>query len=135
MPISGGFTRLGALEISRIARLNSDGKPDASFAPDLGITGLVRTLAVQSNDKVLIAEDFTTVAGFSRFRIARLNQNGGLDVNFDTSVNSDIPANILGINVVRTIAIQGDDKILIGGDFSGVENFERINLAKQQHRH
>jgi hypothetical protein len=42
----------------------------------------VEALAVQSDGRVLIGGDFTTVNGVSRGRIARLNADGSLDTTF-----------------------------------------------------
>lgn len=130
MLISGGFTRVGSIFRSRVARLNLDGSVDESFDTDYELDGEVRALAVQNNEKTLIAGDFTNVAGLSRFRIARLNQNGSVDLNFDTGVNREVLVNNFGSTAVRAITIQPNDKILIGGDFSSLGGFERINLAR-----
>src|SRR5207249_2746834 len=55
------------------------GDVDLSFDPGSGVNNVVRTVAVQSDDKVLMGGDFTTVKGLARNRIARLNADGTAD--------------------------------------------------------
>ena len=52
--------------------------------------------------------------------MARLNSDGTLDAGFNPNVN----------NQVRTIAIQPDGKILIGGSFTGVAGSLRNRAAR-----
>ncbi|MCB1205166.1 MAG: hypothetical protein KDN18_12975 [Verrucomicrobiae bacterium] len=71
---NGSYNRLG------IARLNADGSIDASFGTDgKGVNLIVRCLAIQSDGKILIGGDFSTVSGATdtrnRANIARL-ENG-----------------------------------------------------------
>ncbi len=115
--IGGDFTALapnGGPSVSRshIARLNADGTLDATFDPHANAT--VRTIVVQPADgKILIGGDFTLVGEVPRFlrgRIARLDPATGLPDSFDPSAD----------NIVRTIALQADGKVLAGGDFSTV---------------
>lgn len=80
----------------------------------------VLATAVQPDGKILIAGQFTTVAGTIRNRVARLNPNGTLDTAFDPNANG----------IVRSIAIQPDGKILIGGDFTDVGGQTRNRIAR-----
>ena len=114
--IGGGFTTLSpnggaAVTRNRIARLNTDGTLDASFDPNADSD--VYSIAVQTDGKILIGGNFTTLspnggAAVTRNRIARLNTDGTLDASFDPNADS----------FVYSIAVQADGKILIGGDFT-----------------
>ncbi|MEO8429691.1 MAG: Calx-beta domain-containing protein, partial [Verrucomicrobiota bacterium] len=100
-----------------IARVNTDGTLDESFNPGTGVSGgAVRALAIQPNGKILIGGDFSTVNGFSRRGIARLNAAGELDPDFN--VESSLAAG--GINVT-VLLLQADGKVLLGGSFAEVE--------------
>jgi uncharacterized delta-60 repeat protein len=100
-----------------IARVNTDGTLDESFNPGTGVSGgAVRALAIQPNGKILIGGDFSTVNGFSRRGIARLNADGELDPDFN--VESRLVA--AGINVT-VLLLQPDGKVLLGGSFAEVE--------------
>src|SRR5437588_12536994 len=80
---------------------------------DPNANDVVRVVVVQSDGKILIGGDFTTLspnggAAVTRNHIARLNPDGTLDTAFDPNADS----------YVDSIAVQADGKILIGGDFT-----------------
>ena len=80
---------------------------------DPNANGAVRVVVVQPDGKILIGGDFTTLspnggAAVTRNRIARLNPDGTLDTAFNPNAN----------NIVYSIAVQADGKILAGGDFT-----------------
>ena len=60
--------------------------------------------------KILVVGDFTTYKGVSANRIVRLNTDGSIDTSFDYGTGFN--------NTMRTIVIQPDGKILIGGLFT-----------------
>src|SRR6202011_3512685 len=77
----------------------------------------VRVVVVQPDGKILIGGDFTTLAPngggtVTRNRIARLNPDGTLDSAFNPNAN----------NLFRSIAVQADGKILVGGTFNGANS-------------
>src|SRR5262249_15352254 len=66
--------------------VRSSGAPgdlDTSFAPGSGLNNTVAAVALQPDGKVLIGGFFTTVKGFVRSEIARLNADGSGDSSFD----------------------------------------------------
>jgi uncharacterized delta-60 repeat protein len=105
-----------------LARLNADGSPDVSFNPGSGPNGTVLSVALQPDGKVVIGGSFTTVNGTNRNRIARLNANGSLDLSFNPGTGANA--------VVRTIALQADGNVLIGGDFTTVNGTVRPYVAR-----
>jgi uncharacterized delta-60 repeat protein len=92
-----------------VTRLNSDGSLDASFNPGSGADGIVHTIALQADGKIVIGGGFSSYNGTSRIFLARLNSNGSLDTSFNTG--SDANAG------VYATAVQADGKIIIGGYF------------------
>jgi uncharacterized delta-60 repeat protein len=115
--IGGGFTQVGGQPRTGIARLNQDGSVDTSFNPTLtGPKGSpplgahVPAIAVQADDKILLAGYFESVAGQPRKGIARLNLDGTLDASFDSSVLGEVFA----------LAVQPNGKILVGGSFTSL---------------
>ncbi|MFO1499938.1 MAG: immunoglobulin domain-containing protein [Verrucomicrobiota bacterium] len=74
--LGGYFKTIAGVARNGIARLNSDGGLDGSFDPGLGVSGGSKTglLTVfpQSDGKVMIGGDFTTVNRTARRGIARL---------------------------------------------------------------
>jgi len=107
---------------NRVARLNADGSPDGSFNPGAGANGFVASIVVQADGKALIGGNFTTVNGANRNRVARLNANGSLDSGFNPGTGAD--------GWVRSIALQSDGNVLIGGDFLTVNGVWRPHVAR-----
>jgi uncharacterized delta-60 repeat protein len=122
--IGGNFTTYDSTSRGYVARLNTDGSLDTSFlATGAGANGVVYSVAVQSDGKILIGGGFTTYNGISRGYIARLNTDGSLDTSFlATGVGAD--------DLVRSIAVQSDGKILIGGTFNNYNGTIRGHIAR-----
>jgi uncharacterized delta-60 repeat protein len=117
--IGGFFTTYNGTSRNRIARLNADGTLDTGFNPGTGADGVIRTLALQADGKVLIGGDFIAYNGTSRPRIARVNTDGTLDMGFTVGTGAD--------SRVQSFALQPDGKVLIGGQFTTYNNFINQN--------
>lgn len=87
---------------------------------NISINGQVRDVKVQSDGKVLIGWNFTTVWWTTRNRIARLNENGSLDTWFNPNSNSNI----------YVIEIQSDWKILVWWTFGSIWGQTRNRIAR-----
>ncbi|HQQ62815.1 MAG TPA: thrombospondin type 3 repeat-containing protein [Pseudomonadales bacterium] len=120
--IGGDFSLVSGVSRSRIARLNADGSVDASFNPGTSASALVKVVALQTDGKVLIGGDFTAVNGVSRNRIARLNADGSLDASFNPGMGAS--------STVSTLALQLDGKVVIGGNFTTVNDVSRSYIAR-----
>ncbi|MGI8965130.1 MAG: hypothetical protein ACR2H1_03465, partial [Limisphaerales bacterium] len=123
--IGGWFTTVEGVNRSGIARLNANGSLDGSFNPGTGVGGPLErnlTVVVQSEGKVLIGGNFTTINGTNRNRIARLNADGSLDSSFNPGTGAD--------GIVRSIALQADGNVLIGGDFITLNGVLRPYAAR-----
>src|SRR6202166_3673862 len=80
---------------------------------DPNANGQVLVVVVQPDGKILLGGDFTTLspnggAAVTRNHIGRLNPDGTLDTAFNPNAN----------NIVLSIAVQADGKILAGGLFT-----------------
>ena len=118
MPIFGGTS-------SNLARLNTDGTVDTNFSPNAN--GTVYAIAVQPDGKVLVGGKFegpNSINGQERYHLARLDAITGQPDSFDP-ISDDI---------VYSIAVQPDGKILVGGDFvaftSGGTAITRNHIAR-----
>jgi uncharacterized delta-60 repeat protein len=120
--VGGDFSSRLGTNRTRIIRLNSDGSLDTSFNAGLGANGSVYAIGVQSQGKIIIGGDFTTVNGTNRNRYARLLADGALDLTFDPGRGAN--------NTVFALAILPDDNILIAGDFSAVNGLARGGVAR-----
>jgi len=116
--IGGDFTTLspnGGAPVTRnrIARLNPDGTLDTVFNPNAN--GIVRSIALQADGKILVGGSFNganSIGGQTRNRIARLDATTGQADSFNPNAAGE----------VDVIAVQGDGKIVVGGDFNGANS-------------
>lgn len=108
--VGGAFgTYNGASGKISIIRLNTDGTIDTSFNTGTGFNGLVYTLAIQSDGKILVGGTFSTYNGVAQNFIIRLNTDGTKDTTFNTGNGFD--------SHINSIVLQPDGKILVGGDY------------------
>ncbi|RTY95984.1 T9SS type A sorting domain-containing protein [Flavobacterium sp. GT3R68] len=108
--VGGDFTYYKGVSSKRIIRLNSDGSIDTSFNIGTGFNKTVQTIVLQPDGKILVGGDFTTYQGTTSNRIIRLNSDGTKDLSFNTGTGSN--------TFVKTLALQPDSKILVGGEFT-----------------
>lgn len=113
-----------------VARLNSDGSIDTSFASvtfGTGINGGIYGAIVLPSGKLLIAGAFPTVNGVDRMNLARLNQNGTLDTTFRNMVVGTTASSFNGPGYIDDL---GDGKYFIGGSFVSVDGQTRNRIAR-----
>lgn len=122
--IGGTFYTYNGFSNPRLARVNTDGTADATFAQTgNGLNGEVYDIAVQSDGKIIAAGYFTAYNGIAVGRIARLNTNGTLDHNFD----------YIGANAtVNSCKLQSNQQPVVGGEFTTFDGetknyFTRLN--------
>lgn len=80
--IAGSFTLYNGQIVSNIARLNTDGTLDVTFNTGSGVNGIINTVIIQNDGKIVAAGTFTTFNGSTCNRIVRLNTNGSQDATF-----------------------------------------------------
>lgn len=71
----------------------------------------ITSALVQSDEKVIVAGDFQFVNGIHKPGLVRLNADGTVDDSF--SIGIDL--NETSLNTINSLALQSDNKILIGG--------------------
>lgn len=120
--VVGEFTGFDGKIANRIVRVLANGNTDASFNTGSGTNSVIRDVAIQSDQKIIIVGDFATYNGVGRAGIARLNSDGTLDTSFTpgTGANSGI----------YSIVIQSDGKILIGGVFTNYNGTAINRIAR-----
>ena len=120
--IGGEFTSFNGSAKNYIARLNTDGTPDATFNPGTGAGNRIRATTIQSDGKIIIGGDFTSYNGTGRNYIARLNTDGVLDATFNPGTGAN--------NTINTTALQSDGKIITGGTFTAYNGTARNRIAR-----
>jgi len=109
--VGGSFTTYDGVSKLRIVRLNTDGTIDNTFIVGTGVGGAVYDIALYTGGTILIAGSFQTYNGNSAKGLVKISSTGTYDSTFNTSIG-------FGFNQVQTIAIQSDNKILVGGSFT-----------------
>jgi uncharacterized delta-60 repeat protein len=77
--VGGYFSWYNGTFAKRIIRLNTDGSVDTSFVYGSGFDATVWSIAIQSDDKILVAGEFMTYNGTSAKKIIRLNSDGSVN--------------------------------------------------------
>ena len=117
--VGGLFTMLANQPRNYLGRLNVDGSLDTTFTNGAGY--FVESLVEQPDGKILVGGSFTTLASQPRMYLGRLYADGSLDATLVNGVND------IGGYPVKSLAVQADGKILVGGAFT--------ELAGQPHMH
>lgn len=122
--VGGNFDSIAGEPCLNIARLHPDGSFDYSFTaeidqPDYGAQ--VNAIAVQEDGKIVVGGYFDHINGerstTTNVCIARLNPDGTRDTSFVATTN---------YGVVRSIAIDEDGTILVGGILVSVNGFTKF---------
>lgn len=121
--VAGGvFSTVNGQSSSGLVRLLANGSVDPSFAVGTGFNQAVFACTHQRDGRILIGGLFTTYKGISAPRIARLMTNGDRDPGFTPGT---------GFNSwVYHMALQGDGKILCGGDFTSFNGNARGRFVR-----
>lgn len=112
--VGGMFTTYNGTARSGIARINSDGSIDSTFNPGTGLADntlyYVSSIIIQPDNKIILAGNFEEYNGIYEDNITRVLPDGTWDASFNQG---------LGFNEqVNALALQPDQKIIAGGDFT-----------------
>lgn len=136
--VGGDFTTFAGVAREYLARLNPDGTLDTSFVgPDFASTSgwHVYALAQQPDGKILVGGVFYFSGGpFSggafRGGIVRVSSSGSVDTSFDVGAGAHAAGNTGSLQRVRTISLQRDGSVVLGGDFTAFNGVAHAHLAR-----
>ena len=122
--IGGNFTKVNGNDSDFLARINNDGSFDASFDVSDALNARVYDLALQDDGKVIAVGDFNQNSNYGSLRLVRINADGTKDTSFAYTDELN--------GTIRTVAVQDDGKIVVGGNFNlynntGVHRLTRLN--------
>ena len=123
--LGGNFSTVRGANEVLIARLNSDGSADPGFSSPFPLPVLasrIYTVAVQTNGYLVVGGLFTSIGTTTRTNIARLRPDGSLDSSFNSGAGPS--------GLVRILALQPDGKVILGGEFSSINNTGRNRIAR-----
>jgi uncharacterized delta-60 repeat protein len=111
--LAGGWlTGVNGQPQTNLARFNPDGQWDPSFAAELGNYFFVNSLALQSDQRIVVGGfgGYLDEDGASHSGVVRLEASGAVDRSFQA------PA----FDRVHAVAIDAQGKVLVGGEFTCV---------------
>lgn len=120
-------------QTSDIIKMNKDSRTPYQAYPDATLTGAtqngfigfgVNDVIQQSDNKYIIGGNFGSYSGVTSGDIVRINDNGTID----TSFNSGGAGFTTG--EVKSIELQSDGKILVGGNFTSYNGFTIYGIIR-----
>ena len=120
--IAGAFTTYNGATANRLTRLNADGKKDKNFRTGTGTNGVINSIVLQTDSKIMIAGDFNLYGNRVANKIARLNTNGRIDNSFNGGIGANSP--------ILQLVNQADDKILVAGHFTAYNSVLAEGLVR-----
>ncbi|PSR54891.1 hypothetical protein AHMF7605_15980 [Adhaeribacter arboris] len=120
--LAGEFTTINNTSSQHIARLNPDGTIDGSFNPGTGADGKIVTLALFPDGSIAAAGSFTSYSDVECQNIVQVTSVGKLNTQYNIAKGNR--------SKVKTMLIQPDGKVLIGGNFATVTGFSRNFVAR-----
>jgi uncharacterized delta-60 repeat protein len=132
--VGGIFTQYNGTTTNGLVRLNTDGSIDASlnigtgFLDTFASNGGVESIGLQSDGKILVGGSYEQFNGVTNNKIIRLNTNGSVDSSFN--IGTGFSPFIAGNNLVQTIIVQTDGKVLLGGVFSSYNGTAANNIIR-----
>jgi uncharacterized delta-60 repeat protein len=129
----------GRILLSGLIRLHPNGSHDTSYAPVLAENFLVSAVALQADGKILLAGGVSAPGPGTCDRrrntgpnVIRLHADGSPDVTFSAPYIPFTAGRWCGTADlgVRTMLVQTDGKIVLGGMFTMVNGVERTDIAR-----
>jgi len=125
--VGGAFTAFNGVPRGGIARLNSNGSLDPSFASGTGIDlGRINTVVERFDGRIYVGGTFTQFDGVERKCVARLLANGTVDPAYGGATGPDLSTT----TTVHALVEQPDGSLLVGGQFTSVGGTPKPYLAK-----
>lgn len=124
--VAGNFTIFNGVARKKVARLNPDGRLDASFNFNTEDARSIYDVLPLSNGKILVVGTYNSTGVTTTFPLPRLV----LRLNEDGSPDTSLDVNIGRAGTVNEVLVQSNGKILIGGEFEYVRGALRVNIAR-----
>jgi uncharacterized delta-60 repeat protein len=121
--VGGDFTNYSNTGRNRFVSLNpSLFAFNIEFYLGDGFNSSVNAIAIQPDGKILVGGNFTSYQDVDRGRFVRISAGGFYDSTFNLGTGFN--------DSVNAIAIQPDNKILVGGDFTSYQDTPRNRFVR-----
>lgn len=118
--LSGWFNSYNGRGFNRVARINPDGSPDASFNPFFGDRTAIYSTKLVANNRILVAGHSLNYEGLFSREMKRLNWDGSDDSSFVGYTNEK----------TESLAVAPDGRVYLGGYFTMVNGQPRTSVAR-----
>ena len=108
--------------LSSIAALSQYGVLDPTFQPGAGADDTVQTVAMQADSKLILGGSFLNYDGVSSKRVVRINPDGSVDNSFNIGSGAN--------NIIHSVVVQPDEKIILAGAFSVFRNTAQKRIVR-----
>lgn len=114
--VGGRFDDYDGNSVNQIVRLNSNGGYDSSFALDGALLSpsfsshYIKSIAIQSDGKVVVGGSFWGISDYSQRRIVRLTTSGAKDTSFDIGYGFN--------DTVNVVLVDASNNVYCGGYFT-----------------
>ena len=150
--VAGNSTPTGGSSNVVLARLDKNGKLDATFGADGNADGTpdgvvqvsfgantvdaVDAIAIQQDGKIIVAGDTTGSDGSQNMMVARVKTDGSLDASFGAGNADGTPDGVVSLSLgagndeAKAVVIQANGKIVIAGNTVGADKTSNIAVAR-----
>lgn len=120
--VSGSFTEVNGRPRLLVAKLFPNGSLDTTYNHGTGTFSEVVGHVLQADGKLVIAGGFSSIQGYTRIAVTRLNANGSLDVNYNP---------IVGIRgSVWQMSLMADGRFYVVGNITQHGDIARNYIAR-----
>lgn len=120
--ISGSFSTYNGTAKNGIARLNSDGSLDTTFAGSGVNSNILIGHQIFPDDSVLLVGVFSTYNGTAAQKIVKITNTGTIDSSFVTGMGFD--------GQVNNAIIQADSKVYVKGSFTSYNGTTALGAVR-----
>ncbi|WP_207432221.1 fibronectin type III domain-containing protein [Sabulibacter ruber] len=119
----GTFSKVAGIKRDGLARILPSGALDQEFAPTFGGSPntVISAVALQANQSILVAGNFTTVNGASHKGLVRLKPDGTVDPSFNAGINQ----NLEKAPTIGAVVVLPSQKIVMYGFFENIRGVSR----------
>jgi uncharacterized delta-60 repeat protein len=122
-----GLNIYNGQQVNGLIRLNSNGSPDAAFNATVSTFFGVMSVVIQPDGKIVVG-GFTNPG--SSNSLVRLNPDGTTDTSWTIGTGPRLTITQYSTPTVRSLCLQSDGKLLVGGQFNGFNGQPANNLVR-----
>jgi uncharacterized delta-60 repeat protein len=120
--IVGNMSNYSGSGITRIVRINTNGTRDLTYNSGTGLSNSAYSIAIQSDDEIIVGGDFATYSGSSVNRLVKINTDGTRDLSFSPGTTQN--------GGIYTLKLLNNNSLLVAGVFTSYSGSTANRLVK-----